>query len=113
MTNPVIWSRLGLVSPLYARMNAMPATPVSGISIDTRTLQPGDLFFAIKGDHSDGHDHVAAAFEKGAAAVRMAGRGDVLVVAGKGHETGQIVGDKILPFSDHQAVRAALEDAAS
>ena len=48
-----------------------------------------------------------------AAAVRMAGRGDVLVVAGKGHETGQIVGDKILPFSDHQAVRAALEDAAS
>jgi len=68
MTSPVIWSRLGLVSPLYARMNAIPATPVSGISIDTRTLQPGDLFFAIRGDHSDGHDHVAAAFEKGAAA---------------------------------------------
>ena len=64
MTSPVIWSRLGLVSPLYARMNAIPATPVSGISIDTRTLQPGDLFFAIRGDHSDGHDHVAAAFEK-------------------------------------------------
>jgi len=48
-----------------------------------------------------------------AAAVRMARAGDVLVVAGKGHETGQIVGDQILPFSDHQAVRAALEDAAS
>ena len=68
MTSPVIWTRLGLVSPLYARMNGMPATPVSGISIDTRTLQPGDLFFAIRGDHSDGHDHVATAFEKGAAA---------------------------------------------
>ena len=47
------------------------------------------------------------------AAVRMARAGDVLVVAGKGHETGQIIGDQILPFSDHQAVRAALEDAAS
>jgi UDP-N-acetylmuramoyl-L-alanyl-D-glutamate--2,6-diaminopimelate ligase len=47
------------------------------------------------------------------AAVRMIGAGDVLVIAGKGHETGQIVGDQVLPFSDHQAVRAALEDAAS
>lgn len=68
MTSPVIWSRLGLVSPLYARMNGMPAKPVSGVSIDTRTLQPGDLFFAIQGDHSNGHDYVTAAFEKGAAA---------------------------------------------
>ena len=48
-----------------------------------------------------------------ATAVRMARAGDVLVVAGKGHETGQIVGDQVLPFSDHQAVRAALENAAS
>jgi UDP-N-acetylmuramoyl-L-alanyl-D-glutamate--2,6-diaminopimelate ligase len=34
--------------------------------------------------------------------------GDVLLVAGKGHETGQIVGGKVLPFSDHEAVAAAL-----
>ncbi|QTL05116.1 UDP-N-acetylmuramoyl-L-alanyl-D-glutamate--2,6-diaminopimelate ligase [Aquabacter sp. L1I39] len=34
--------------------------------------------------------------------------GDVLVVAGKGHETGQIMGDRTLPFSDSEAVRAAL-----
>ncbi len=34
--------------------------------------------------------------------------GDALLIAGKGHETGQIVGDKILPFSDHDAVAAAL-----
>jgi UDP-N-acetylmuramoyl-L-alanyl-D-glutamate--2,6-diaminopimelate ligase len=46
------------------------------------------------------------------AAVQMARAGDVLVIAGKGHETGQIVGDQVLPFSDHQAVRAALEGVA-
>ena len=37
--------------------------------------------------------------------VRMLGAGDVLLVAGKGHETGQIVGNTVLPFSDHEAVR--------
>src|ERR1700688_1874861 len=34
--------------------------------------------------------------------------GDVLLIAGKGHETGQIIGDRTLPFSDHDAVAAAL-----
>jgi UDP-N-acetylmuramoyl-L-alanyl-D-glutamate--2,6-diaminopimelate ligase len=43
--------------------------------------------------------------------VRGLGRGDVLLVAGKGHETGQIVGSKVLPFSDHEAVRVALAEA--
>ncbi len=47
-----------------------------------------------------------------AEAVAMLRQGDVLVVAGKGHETGQIVGDKTLPFSDHEAIRAALGNAA-
>lgn len=37
--------------------------------------------------------------------------GDVLLVAGKGHETGQIIGDRVLPFSDHDAVAAALAEA--
>ncbi|HEY7232256.1 MAG TPA: UDP-N-acetylmuramoyl-L-alanyl-D-glutamate--2,6-diaminopimelate ligase [Pseudolabrys sp.] len=36
--------------------------------------------------------------------------GDVLLIAGKGHETGQIVGDRILPFSDHEAVANALQE---
>jgi UDP-N-acetylmuramoyl-L-alanyl-D-glutamate--2,6-diaminopimelate ligase len=36
--------------------------------------------------------------------------GDVLLVAGKGHESGQIVGDAVLPFSDHEAVAAALKE---
>lgn len=47
-----------------------------------------------------------------AAAIRTAidslQAGDVLLVAGKGHETGQIVGSRVLPFSDHDAVAAAL-----
>ena len=34
--------------------------------------------------------------------------GDILVIAGKGHESGQIVGDQVLPFSDHEAARAAI-----
>jgi UDP-N-acetylmuramoyl-L-alanyl-D-glutamate--2,6-diaminopimelate ligase len=38
--------------------------------------------------------------------------GDALVIAGKGHETGQIVGNKVLPFSDHDAVVAALKGTA-
>lgn len=34
--------------------------------------------------------------------------GDALLIAGKGHETGQIIGDRTLPFSDHEAVASAL-----
>jgi len=45
-------------------------------------------------------------------AVAMLASGDALLIAGKGHETGQIVGDAILPFSDHEAALAALKDAA-
>lgn len=42
------------------------------------------------------------------AAVDMMQSGDVVLVAGKGHETGQIVGNTVIPFSDHDAVRDAL-----
>jgi UDP-N-acetylmuramoyl-L-alanyl-D-glutamate--2,6-diaminopimelate ligase len=45
-----------------------------------------------------------------AAGIRLLGPGDVLLIAGKGHETGQIVGTTVLPFSDHEAVRAALAE---
>jgi UDP-N-acetylmuramoyl-tripeptide--D-alanyl-D-alanine ligase len=43
-------------------------TEVTGFSIDTRTLRPGDLFVALPGEHTDGHDFVAAAAQKGASA---------------------------------------------
>jgi UDP-N-acetylmuramoyl-L-alanyl-D-glutamate--2,6-diaminopimelate ligase len=42
------------------------------------------------------------------AAIEELEDGDALLVAGKGHETGQIVGSQVLPFSDHEAVAAAL-----
>ncbi len=38
--------------------------------------------------------------------------GDVLLIAGKGHESGQIIGDRTLPFSDHEAVETALKEVA-
>jgi UDP-N-acetylmuramoyl-L-alanyl-D-glutamate--2,6-diaminopimelate ligase len=44
------------------------------------------------------------------AGMRLLGVGDVLLIAGKGHETGQIVGTTTLPFSDHEIVRAALAE---
>jgi UDP-N-acetylmuramoyl-L-alanyl-D-glutamate--2,6-diaminopimelate ligase len=42
------------------------------------------------------------------AAIEELQHGDALLIAGKGHETGQIIGDKTLPFSDHEAVASAL-----
>lgn len=45
------------------------------------------------------------------AAIALLGTGDVVLIAGKGHETGQIVGTTVIPFSDHDAVRRALEAA--
>jgi UDP-N-acetylmuramoyl-tripeptide--D-alanyl-D-alanine ligase len=50
---------------------SLPANPdamVRGWSVDSRTLKPGDLFFALRGPVNDGHAHVAEVFEKGAVA---------------------------------------------
>jgi UDP-N-acetylmuramoyl-tripeptide--D-alanyl-D-alanine ligase len=41
---------------------------VTGYSIDSRSVAPGELFFAVRGERLDGHDFVAAAIERGAAA---------------------------------------------
>jgi UDP-N-acetylmuramoyl-tripeptide--D-alanyl-D-alanine ligase len=60
----------------------------SGISIDSRTLLPGDLFVALLGEAGDGHDHVAAALARGAAGALvhrvpegLAGNARLLIVA--------------------------------
>lgn len=52
--------------------NGMPLGPITGISKDTRSLRPGDLYIALRGDQFDGHDFVAKAFEKGAAGALVA-----------------------------------------
>jgi UDP-N-acetylmuramoyl-tripeptide--D-alanyl-D-alanine ligase len=46
-----------------------PPVQVSGWSVDTRTQQAGDVYFALRGESHDGHEFVGAAVEKGAAAV--------------------------------------------
>src|ERR1700758_4391780 len=49
-----------------------PVARVAGVSIDSRTLRAGELFIAIHGPRHDGHDHVAAALERGALAAVVA-----------------------------------------
>jgi UDP-N-acetylmuramoyl-tripeptide--D-alanyl-D-alanine ligase len=56
----ILWSADELAATLGEPSSAL-AAPVAGVSIDTRTLQPGDLFFAIKGESADGHAHVERA----------------------------------------------------
>src|SRR5580704_1465546 len=64
-----LWSHAELSVALGAASTGRLSTTIGGVSIDSRTLEAGDLFFAIKGDAHDGHDHVARALEAGAAAV--------------------------------------------
>ena len=62
-----LWTSLGLVEPLAARVSGgVPAARRHGRFDRHANAEPGDLFFAINGVNSDGHDHVAGAFAKGA-----------------------------------------------
>jgi UDP-N-acetylmuramoyl-tripeptide--D-alanyl-D-alanine ligase len=47
----------------------MPPLAVAGWSVDTRTQNPGDVYFALRGPNHDGHKFLTAAIEKGASAV--------------------------------------------
>src|SRR5580698_4778179 len=47
----------------------VPAIPVAGWSVDTRTQNIGDVYFALRGPNHDGHEYLAMARDKGAAAV--------------------------------------------
>jgi UDP-N-acetylmuramoyl-tripeptide--D-alanyl-D-alanine ligase len=75
MTARVLWTVEAMAAAIGAeREGALPPS-VPGISIDSRTLAPGDAFFAIQGDHRDGHDFVAAALaSKAGLAVAAADR---------------------------------------
>jgi UDP-N-acetylmuramoyl-tripeptide--D-alanyl-D-alanine ligase len=63
-----LWTQSELRDALGADPTAPLNGTVKGVSIDTRTLLAGDLFFAIKGDTHDGHEFVARALDAGAAA---------------------------------------------
>jgi UDP-N-acetylmuramoyl-tripeptide--D-alanyl-D-alanine ligase len=62
-----LWTLDAMVAAMRAeRRGALPAT-ITGISIDSRTIAPGEAYFAIKGDLHDGHAFVDAALKAGAA----------------------------------------------
>ncbi|HKG82969.1 MAG TPA: UDP-N-acetylmuramoylalanyl-D-glutamyl-2,6-diaminopimelate--D-alanyl-D-alanine ligase [Beijerinckiaceae bacterium] len=66
-----LWTLDEIAAATGARIVGRPSE-ATGVSIDTRTLAPGDLFFAIKGDVHDGHGFVRDALAKGAAAAVVA-----------------------------------------
>ncbi|MGA1826519.1 MAG: UDP-N-acetylmuramoyl-tripeptide--D-alanyl-D-alanine ligase [bacterium] len=51
---------------LKTQSGGRPETLIEGISIDSRSITPGELFWALKGDNFDGHNFVSDAFKKGA-----------------------------------------------
>lgn len=66
-----LWTWSDLVAAAGGRADASPDHIISGFSIDTRSLQTGDVFVALK-DQRDGHDFVTSAFQAGAAAAIVA-----------------------------------------
>ncbi|MCT4656451.1 MAG: UDP-N-acetylmuramoylalanyl-D-glutamyl-2,6-diaminopimelate--D-alanyl-D-alanine ligase [Cohaesibacter sp.] len=64
-----LWSPADFIAAIAPLAQVGDIRPVSGISIDSRTLDGGDAFFAIKGDAFDGHRFADAALEAGASVV--------------------------------------------
>jgi UDP-N-acetylmuramoyl-tripeptide--D-alanyl-D-alanine ligase len=60
------------------------AQPVPGVATDTRTLKPGDLFVALRGETHDGHSFVATAFAAGASGAVVESGADLGVGSGEG-----------------------------
>ena len=84
------------------------ATQMSDIVIVTddnpRSEDPARIRSAIMAG-APGASEIAGRREAIAEAIRIARDGDIVLVAGKGHETGQIIGDKVLPFDDALVAR--------
>jgi UDP-N-acetylmuramoyl-tripeptide--D-alanyl-D-alanine ligase len=64
----VLWTADDVRTAAGGRASAAADWTAEGVSIDSRTVQPGDLFVAIAGPNFDGHDFTGAAFEAGASA---------------------------------------------
>jgi UDP-N-acetylmuramoyl-tripeptide--D-alanyl-D-alanine ligase len=67
MTKEPLWTTDAMAEAMRATPASVLPNVVDGISIDSRTIRPGEAFFAISGDNRDGHDFVAAALNAGAA----------------------------------------------
>src|SRR5439155_20435296 len=67
MADTPLWTIDELVAATGGKLHGQPRAPIGGVSIDSRNIQPGDIFVAIKGETRDGHDFVPAALKAGAA----------------------------------------------
>jgi UDP-N-acetylmuramoyl-L-alanyl-D-glutamate--2,6-diaminopimelate ligase len=94
--------------PMMGEIAAAKADRVIVTDDNPRSEEPAAIRAAIL-KSSPGAIEIGDRGEAIRTAVAELRRGDVLLIAGKGHETGQIVGNQTLPFSDHDAVAAALE----
>jgi UDP-N-acetylmuramoyl-tripeptide--D-alanyl-D-alanine ligase len=66
MSERPLWTIEAMASAMGARREGPLPESVRGISIDSRSIGPGDVFFAIKGENRDGHDFVNNALQGGA-----------------------------------------------
>ena len=66
MTAQALWTSSAMAEAMRAARSGVLPEAISGISIDSRTLMPGEAYFAIKGDVHDGHAFVDAALKNGA-----------------------------------------------
>ncbi len=71
-TKKPLWTAKEAAAAMDARLEGADDWIATGVSIDTRTIAPGDIFVAIEGENSDGHDFVPTAIEKGAACAIVA-----------------------------------------
>jgi UDP-N-acetylmuramoyl-tripeptide--D-alanyl-D-alanine ligase len=67
MTARALWTIDAMAIAMAAERQGALAGSVSGLSIDSRSIAPGEAFFAIRGDHRDGHEFVTAALSANAA----------------------------------------------
>jgi UDP-N-acetylmuramoyl-tripeptide--D-alanyl-D-alanine ligase len=72
MSDAPLWRFSDFVAAMDAHVIGSAPAQVTGISIDSRTLAPGEAFFAIRGERFDGHDFVGAALDAGASAAVVA-----------------------------------------
>ena len=98
--------------PLMGAIAAGNADTVIVTDDNPRSENPASIRAAIMAAAKGAQD-IGDRAEAIRAAIAGLQTGDALLIAGKGHETGQIVGDKVLPFSDHEAAAAALAEYAA